>query len=147
MANLLYNLNVLWKVDRIKLTREAVMAVAITLGGITYEDVKPLDDTSTDEALRFAREIAGSIDMDIVTDAIIDGRDGLVVLYGDRVDPTPDFHELRGWHFSSPLCGYGGAGPNASAIILELFGFGNRSEIFQQINHGGEDSNWHFRKA
>lgn len=123
------------------------MALAVTLGRITIQDVHPGNDMSTDMAISVAEAIARVFRGEYYTDAIVDREDGLVV-FGGYVD-APSFHKRnkRGWHFASALCGYGGAGSHATATILELFGFGHHDSIFRQIQHGGDHVQYHFRKG
>jgi len=94
--------------------------------GITVEATE-IDDLSTDQAL----EHAGLLyDQGVRFDqAHVDRFDGLVL-----IGRTPE----KSFHYRTPLCGYNGTGPMTTAIILELFGFGDRSEILNRISTGDD---------
>ena len=51
-----------------------------------------------------------------------------------------------GYHFRSALAGYAGSGPSASAMILSLFGFGTRDELFERVSHGDSGAYFEFVK-
>ena len=86
-------------------------------------DAESVGDLDTKQALEFAGDLH---DNGVTFDkAYVDRFDGLV-LEGPRGT----------YHFSTPLCGYGGTGPTTTVVILELFEFGKRDEIMPQIDHG-----------
>lgn len=92
--------------------------------GITVEATE-VGDRDTVEAFNTARKLRDDgVEFD---KALVDRFDGLVLIGGQG-----------NWHFSSPLCGYGGTGPIISARILSVFGFGAEREILAKIDHGGE---------
>lgn len=43
--------------------------------------------------------------------------------------------EGRGLHFQTALCGYIGSGPNATATILELLGFGEKDALLPLVQN------------
>lgn len=90
-------------------------------------------DRSTDEALEKAEQLM--IRGVTFNRADVD-RFGGLFLYGP--DGT--------WHFRTPLCGYGGTGPHATADILAIFGFGDHKEILQRISHGGDAAHFTFNR-
>lgn len=100
-----------------------------------FSNIEEVGDTYTGEAIAVARELAGRY-RDLITVAHVDRFDGLVVL-----GPTS-----YGWRFTTPICGYGGTGPMASAEILEIFGFGPKEELFRELNHGGDKAKASFSK-
>jgi hypothetical protein len=88
-------------------------------------DAESIGDTYTEKALEFAGELH---DNGVTFDkAYVDRFDGLVL-----EGPSGTYH------FSTPLCGYGGAGPMTTLVILELFEFGTRDEIMPRLDHGGD---------
>lgn len=103
-------------------------------------------DTYTGEALRFAAGVASRYG-DRVYRAEIDRADGLIIYWMNEADyMASGREEPRGWHFVTPLCGYTGSGPIAAAEILELLGFGQKDELLQQINFGGNHAYFTFSK-
>jgi hypothetical protein len=90
-------------------------------------------DKSTDEAIEQAKIIAAK--GDTFSEAVVDRFDGLVVVGREA-----------SWHFVSPICGYSGSGPMATATILELFGFGKKAKIFEEINTGDNHASYTFTK-
>lgn len=103
---------------------------------MTFSNVEEVGDTYTGEAIVMAGALAALHGHDVTT-AHVDRFDGLVLLC-DRLG--------LGWRFATPLCGYGGTGPHATAEILEIFGFGNRKKLFEQLNHGGDRGKASFYK-
>jgi hypothetical protein len=114
---------------------------------VVVQDVNPGNDASTDMAIALARTIANAGNTDWLDYAIVDCDDGLAIFHGEPDAPSFAPHNKRGWHFASALCGYGGEGPGGSATILELFGFGDREDILEQICRGGDYAHFHFRKG
>jgi hypothetical protein len=47
-------------------------------------------------------------------------------------------NEREGLRFACAVAGYEGTGPHIASEILELFGFGDRQEIFAKISVGGD---------
>lgn len=118
------------------------MEMTVTLGNHTIHGVELGTDTYTDMALAHAREFQSRFGN--VTDAIVDRFDGLVVYY-DTMRVAAG--QVRGCHFVTAICGYSGSGPITASMILELFGFGDQRELLEQICHGGNDAQFHFRKG
>jgi len=48
------------------------------------------------------------------------------------------------WHFVWAACGFNGAGTIATAEILEMFGFGEKKAILQNITVGGDQAYYPF---
>ena len=96
--------------------------VKLRNSGRTF-NVTPVYDESTGEAIAQAKTIAAK--GDTFSEAVVDRFDGLVVV-----------GRATTWHFNTAICGYVGDGPTTAATILELFGFGKKSEILERINTG-----------
>lgn len=91
----------------------------VNIDGDAYE-VNPAGDQSTFQAIEITyRLISEGLDF---STARVDRQNGLLLL-----------GESGNWYFTTPLCGYGGAGPDATAEILELLGFGTKAEILAQV--------------
>ena len=106
--------------------------VTLRNSGRTF-NVTPVSDKSTGEAIVQAKAIAA--DGGTFSEAVVDRFDGLVIVGRDA-----------SWHFNTPICGYSGTGPMTTAIILELFGFGNKAKIFDEINTGDNHATYTFNK-
>ena len=92
-------------------------------------DVIKVNDLDTVEAERYARNLReDGLTFDL---ALIDRFDGLVLL-----------GRSGNYHFDTPLCGYIGNGPMASARILEMFEFGSAESIMSQIGDGGNNAKY-----
>ena len=103
-------------------------------------------DTYTGDALQLAAEVASRYG-DRIYRAEVDRIDGLIVYWMNEFDYcASDGSEPRGWHFVTPICGYTGSGPIATAEILEMFGFGPKNELLQQINFGDNQAYFTFSK-
>ena len=104
------------------------------------------DDKWTGEALEIARSLKEQHG-DHVYRAEVDRIDGLIIYWQTQADfELNPMGETRGHHFVTPLCGYTGSGPIATAQILEIFGFGNKDDLLKQINFGGENAYFTFSK-
>jgi len=78
-------------------------------------------DTSSFDAVTIAKELKAK---GLVIDhAGVDRLEGLVLVASRRA-----------WRFKNAICGYGGNGPQATAEILELFGFGKKADIMRIID-------------
>lgn len=87
-------------------------------------------DTSSFHSLEIAKQWAGyRFQRAVVT------RYGLTL--------SSDQRELN---FTCALAGYAGTGPQIASEILELFGFGERKEIFEKISVGGDSANYTFTR-
>lgn len=101
---------------------ETVTQVTLRNHGIAIDAVS-VGDTYTGQALEFARSLqerGATFDK-----ALIDRFDGLVIQGAGG-----------SYHFTTPICGYGGTGPRTSAQILEMFQFGSIDSIMDRISHG-----------
>ena len=87
--------------------------------GITVE-ASATGDRWSEESWENAQKLHGT---GVTFDkALVDRFDGLVLI-GPK----------GSWHFEHALCGYEGTGPQTTAKILSLFGFGSQKEIMQRI--------------
>ena len=119
---------------------------AVIFRRATVVGVQRGTDTYTGEALRLAAGIA-SLYGDRVYRAEVDRIDGLIVYWMDESDyRTSGRREPRGWHFVTPICGYTGSGPIATAEILEMLVFGSKDELLRQINFGDNLAYFTFSK-
>lgn len=110
--------------------------MAARFRGATVVGVLQGEDTYTGDAIRIATSVHERYGNRVYR-AEIDRRDGLILYWMSELDfEAGDGSEPRGWHFVTPICGYTGSGPIASAEILEMFGFGHKEELLQQINFG-----------
>lgn len=94
--------------------------------GVTIDAIKA-NDHDTIEAVAYARRLhdeGATFDL-----ALIDRFDGLLLVGASG-----------NYHFTTPICGYMGNGPTASARILELFEFGSKDTILEEICHGDNDA-------
>ena len=79
------------------------------------------DDKDSMEALVIAKKLhAKGI---VVSHVGVDRFEGLV-LVGTQ----------EAWRFKHAICGFGGTGPQTTAEILELFGFGTKAGIMKVIS-------------
>lgn len=104
------------------------------------------EDKWTGEALKIARSLKEQHG-DHVYRAEVDRFDGLIIYWRSRAEfelGSPS--EARGHHFVTPICGYTGSGPIATAQILEIFGFGTKDDLLEQINFGGDHAYFTFSK-
>ncbi len=56
------------------------------------------------------------------------------------------YNEREGLRFACAVAGYEGTGPHIASEILELFGFGDRQEIFANISVGGDGARYAFNR-
>lgn len=119
--------------------------MAVRFRGATVVGVSSGVDTYTGEALEVATEVHERYG-DRVYRAEIDRRDGMIVYWMSETDFELGSSSLRGWHFVTPICGYTGSGPMAAAKILEMFGFGPKDEMLEQINFGDDQAYFTFSK-
>lgn len=120
--------------------------MAVRFRGATTVGVLKGSDTYTGEAIEIAKVVKEKYG-DRVYRAEIDRFDGLILYWMDELDyEMGSSSEPRGWHFVTPICGYTGSGPTASAEILEMFGFGPKDELLQQINFGDNQAYFTFSK-
>ena len=89
------------------------------------------NDRDTYEAEKFAKKLHS--DGERFTGAVVSRFSGLTLL-----------SRTKRVHFKTPLCGYSGTGPQTTATILELFGFGGRAEILKRISTGGDSASFRF---
>jgi len=97
-------------------------------------------DRSGEEAESFARELYDKIGSNDCSDAIVDRIDGLVLIFrlpGGGVSTH---------HFRSATAGFLGGGSITAARILELFGFGAKADLLDQVATGGETAQFVFKK-
>jgi len=106
--------------------------VALRNHGIELRATK-VNDTYTGQAIDFAEGLKSKGRQ--FHQAYVDRFDGLVLV-----------GTSGSYHFATPLCGYGGTGPNATATILEMFGFGKHADIMKQIDHGDDRGRAEFRR-
>lgn len=99
-------------------------ADAPTIGPYVFLNVKAVGDRDTIEAIEYVRSLP---DKESYVTAVVGRFDGLALLQGPPKRDTP------GIHLRTPICGYDGHGPRATAEILALLGFGGESELFLQI--------------
>jgi hypothetical protein len=118
--------------------------MSVLFRGATIVGVHKGTDTYTGEALAIAREIHEQYGSRVYR-AEIDRFDGLILYWTDEYDYAGG-EEPRGWHFVTPICGYTGSGPIATAEILEMFGFGQKNELLEQINFGDNQAYFTFSK-
>lgn len=90
----------------------------------TFGDVNIIDDCDPWDAIEQAKHLFEQ--GYYFEKALVDRFDGLVLVGSGGI-----------WHFSHALCGYEGSGPQATAEILEIFGFGKFAVIMARIDHGG----------
>lgn len=115
--------------------------MAVSIRGEQYSSVDLGADCSSEEAEYLAMELYANIGAKSCFKALVDRHDGLLLLYTDG--PT---RRMDGRHFRTAIAGYVGRGPQASAFILNLFGFGARDEIFEKISRGENDAFYVFVK-
>jgi hypothetical protein len=87
-------------------------------------------DTDSFKALEIAKKWAG-----------YQFQRAVVTRYGLTL--STDQREL---HFNCAVAGYPGTGPLITSEILELFGFGERTEIFAMISVGEDQANYTFNR-
>ncbi len=120
--------------------------MAVRFRGATTVGVLKGEDTYTGEALRIAAKVHERYGSRVYR-AEVDRFDGLILYWMDEVDfELGTGLEPRGWHFVTPICGYTGSGPMAAAEILEMFGFGPKDEMLEQINFGDNQAYFTFSK-
>lgn len=119
--------------------------MAVKFRGRVVPGVMSGYDTYTGEALKIAAEVKERCG-DRVHQAEVDRFDGLILYWMDEAAFEMSAASLRGWHFVTPICGYGGTGPHATAEILEMFGFGRKEELIEQINFGDDHAYFTFSK-
>lgn len=100
--------------------------MTVEIGDITFEYIEPGEDKDADAALRLALSYKEHGPY-VIKGAIVHHTDGLVLL-----DDMPEM-AARGHHLQTPLCGFDGSGPQVSSIILELFGFGQGSNVYPTL--------------
>ena len=89
-------------------------------------------DTSSFDALVIAKELkAKGL---VVIHAGVDRFEGLV-LVGSR----------RAWRFKNAICSFDGTGPQTTAEILELFGFGKKADTMKVISNQNQ-SRYFFKR-
>lgn len=118
---------------------------AVSFRGATVVGVLKGQDTYTGEALAIAKEVHDRYGSRVYR-AEIDRFDGLILYWADEYNYEAGSAEPRGWHFVTPICGYTGSGPIATAEILEMFGFGQKNELLEQINFGDNQAYFTFSK-
>lgn len=96
-------------------------------------DAREVGDLDTYQAVEAAKGLRSSGFQ--FSEAFVDRTDGLIIVGRDG-----------SWHFTTTICGYGGTGPMATAEILELFGFGVKADILKDIDHGGDNAKFSFKK-
>ena len=120
--------------------------MAVRFRGTTVVGVLTGTDKYTGDALRIARNLKEQYG-DRVYRAEIDRFDGLIIYWQNEGDfELNPIGDARGHHFVTPICGYMGSGPMASAQILELFGFGSKDEMLKQIHFGDNHAYFTFSK-
>ena len=119
--------------------------MAVRFRGATVVGVPKGIDTYGTEALKVATEVQQRYG-DRVYRAEIDRRDGMIIYWMSEIDFELSDRSLRGWHFVTPTCGYTGSGPMTAATILEMFGFGPKDEMLEQINFGDNQAYFTFSK-
>ena len=99
----------------------------VTIGSITFHEVAPARDRDTNEAVERVRSLPNKRMYPV---AFVDRYEGLLLLQGPAAPSTP------GLHLQTPLCGYEGTGPRATAEILALLGFGEIDDLYAQLKTG-----------
>lgn len=103
-------------------------------------------DRSSFEAVHVAESLMEKYGP-LVYRAEVDRFDGLIIYWTDSVAfELGSSDEPRGHHFVTAICGYSGSGPIATARILEMFGFGRKDELLEQINFGGDHAYFTFSR-
>jgi hypothetical protein len=101
-------------------------------------------DTTTDLALDIAKvSLRWFNHFDA---AIVDRFDGLTIFNREHASDPYLEGSVNGLNFRTALCGYGGTGVVTSAVILELFGFGDRMQILHEISVGGDTAHYEFTR-
>ena len=106
--------------------------VRLRNSGKTFNVIKAFDK-STYGAVASAKILLSQ--RKTFSSATVDRFDGLVLA-------GPDGN----WHFATAICGYSGNGPVATAVILELFGFGKKDDVLRTISSGGDSATFSFSK-
>lgn len=119
------------------------MTLTLKIGSTIVYGVHPGNDNNTVEALETATSTHNAMKDLNWHKAIVDRNDGLCLIFGDDTQPS-DHPNDTGWHFRSARCGYAGTGVIASAIILEMFGFGVYGDIYAKISEGGAIAHYEF---
>ena len=110
--------------------------LSVKIGRQTIAYVDKGSDKSSFEAIEIALRLFDKNKYKY-TEAIIDRFDGMVLL-------CPK--DQTGYHFVTAICGYYGAGPIASAQILDMFGFGQYEYTLAKISNGGDMAYFHLIK-
>lgn len=99
----------------------------VTIGSVTFSNVVPAQDRDTLEAIDRVRSLPNKSMYPV---AFVDRYEGLLLLQGPAIPSTP------GIHLQTPLCGYEGTGPRATAEILALLGFGEADDLYHRLKTG-----------
>lgn len=103
--------------------------------GLSFEAEVVGDRTSHDAVLK-ARQLQAQHYIPI--EASVDAFSGLILFgFGNRG---------VNYFFRWAICGFPGSGPDATAQILSLFGFGAEDEIRQQVSLGGNAARYSFKR-
>lgn len=89
------------------------------------ETVVPSSSSSDDKRVFKEEWLPGNFRW---TSAVISGREGLTLIYQSG-------NKYHGVKFRHATCGFEGTGPQTTADILELAGFGDKDELYQTVSH------------